>query len=464
MSKKVKTLLALLLCMACVFSGCGKNDGDVPQVQNDESIQSEQNEHQNDIQSSNETKEQEAESYVQPEMKGEITISCFLEQEFLTTAAERFMDLYPDVTVTINVYNETSGAGSVEDYQTYLNTKIMTGKAEDIIFNSFLPVTKYSEMGVFEDLSRYISLTPEFNDEKYFMNVLQAAKKESGEIYLIPYMAKFNVVSFSEELMLEQTEVEKKIQSASFSERMTIAKELLQNTNKSNVFLIQMNKLSYANYLIEDAFCDFIDVGKKEVNIKSDAYINLLNEIKELSESNAFDSDSVDFYNTEYYFAATCDYDVQAAFYELDTNAGLSHGMPVADKEGNVAINANGCLTLNSGSNNKDLAWEFIKFLLSEEVQSLPSVHGLAVNKAGFNAAVERYYNFYADGDNGAVDKAEYGELLHSWMEQINDCDTVDSAIWTLIEEENNKFFEGKQTAEETASILQRKLEQYFNE
>lgn len=455
MGKKEKSLVALLLCILCVFSGCGKTEGEIQQGQ---SI------HQEIETNQNENNEQEQETYVQPEMKGEITISCFVEQEFLTTAAEQFEKLYPDVTVTINAYNETSGAGSVEDYQTYLNTKIMTGKAEDIIFNSFLPVTKYSEMGVFENLSKYIALTPELNDENYFMNVLQAAKEESGELYLIPYMAKFDVVSFSEELLSEQPKLENEINSASFSERMAIAKELIQNTSKSNVFLIQMNKLSYADCLIEDAFSDFIDVGNKEVNIKSDAYINLLNDVKKLAESGAFDSDHVDFYNTEYYFAATCDYDVQAAFYELDTSAGLSHGMPVADKEGNIAINANGCLTLNSASNNKGLAWEFIKFVLSDEVQSLPSLHGLAVNKAGFNATVERYYNFYTDSGNGTVDKVAYAELLESWMRQINDCDTIDSAIWTLIEEENNKFIEGKQTAEETASNLQRKLEQYFNE
>ena len=155
---------------------------------------------------------------------------------------------------------------------------------------------------------------------------------------------------------------------------------------------------------------------------------------------------------------------MQAAFYELDTSAGASYGMPMADKDGNVAINANGCLALNSASDNKDLAWEFMKYLLSDEVQSLPSLHGLAVNKTGFDAIAERYYSFYSEGSQATVDKEEYAELLENWMEQINDCDTVDSAIWTLIEEENNKFFEGKQTAEETASILQRKLEQYFNE
>ena len=129
-----------------------------------------------------------------------------------------------------------------------------------------------------------------------------------------------------------------------------------------------------------------------------------------------------------------------------------------------MAINANACLALNSASENKDLAWEFIKYLLSEEVQSQPSVHGLAVNRKGFEAAVERYYNYYTDNGNSTVDQEEYRELLENWMEQINDCDTVDSDIWTLIEEENAKFFQGEQTAQDTASILQRKIEQYFNE
>lgn len=453
-----RKVLALFVCMVCLLSGCGNE-----QTQNEEDLQSNRIERGSDISSSNETTERKQEEYVQPEMKGEITVSGFMEQEFLTAAAEQFMDLYPDVRVTVNVYHETSGAGSVEDYQTYLNTKIMTGKAEDIILNSFLPVDKYSETGVFEDLSRYISLTPEFTEENYFMNVLQSARAKNGEIFLIPYMAKFDVVGFSDALLSEQTGMESRLQSAGFSERMDIAKELVSNTLNENAFLIMMNEVQFADYLIEDKLSDFIDVEKKSVNLNSDAYISLLKEVKELSDNHAFDAD-VDFYNTEYYYAATCDYDVQAAFYELDEQSGLSYSMPVADSEGNTAVNANYCMALNSASQNKDLAWEFMKYLLSEEVQTLPSVHGLAVNKKGFDAAVERYYNFYAESNSGSVEKEEYGELLQSWMEQINDCDTVDSALWALIEEENGKFFEGKQTAEDTASVLQRKIEQYFNE
>ena len=51
---------------------------------------------------------QEAVPYVQPEMKGEITISCLYAEEFLNTAAEQFMKLYPDVKVTVNSYKESA--------------------------------------------------------------------------------------------------------------------------------------------------------------------------------------------------------------------------------------------------------------------------------------------------------------------------------------------------------------------
>lgn len=459
MEKKLKTLTALLLCILCIFSACGKGEVRLPPQESKKPEES---------RAANGTNGSAKESNTSTEMKGEISISCLLEQEFLTAAAKQFMDNYPDVTVTINAYKKTLEPGSVEDYQTYLNTKIMTGKAEDIFFISFLPVTKYSEMGVFEDLSKYILMTPEMNDENYFMNVLQAAKEESGETYIIPYMARFNVLGFSDTLLKNQTEIENKLKalkSAEFSECMSQSRHLVDSTDKKNAFLIQMNEVSYATYLIKDSLSQFIDVKNKKANIDTTAYIDLLKSIKELSDGNYFGS-GIDFYNMEYYFAATMDFDVQAAFYSLDEKAGIAYCMPLSERQGNIAISANACLAVNSASAHKDLAWEFIKYLLSEEVQSLPSIHGLAVNRQGFEAAVERYYSYYSDSKkgNGKVDKAAYGQLLKNWMEQINDCDTMDSAIWSLIEEENGKFFSDMQTAEDTAKRLQMKINQYFNE
>ncbi len=467
--RKGKSLLWVLLIAVSVLCGCG--NGTVPENNGGQSGAPVQ-----EPGGASGTEEcqgvqgktpdiQEAVPYGQPEMKGEITISCLFEEEFLSAAAEQFMKRYPDIKVTVNSYKESSGESAVEDYRTYLNTKIMTGKAEDILLTGFLPITKYSEMGVFEDLSGYIQKTPELNDENYFMNVLQAAKVDSGEIYIVPYMARFDTLAFSAELMSEHSGIENDIRGICFGTAMDLAKQLVDETDKSNAFLIQMNEVSYAHYLIKDSIGQFIDVDSKKVNLDSAEYIALLESVKALSEKGYFDSE-IDFYNMEYYFAAECDYDVQAAYYSMDTKSGTNYCMPLTDAEGRTLMKSNSCVAINSASENKDLAWEFIRYLLSDEAQTSPSFHGPTVSRKGLEAAAERYYAFYKEGNGGAGfgSQAEYKAILESWVEQINGCDTLDSSITDLIDEENSKYFSGRQTAEDTARRLQRQLEQYFNE
>lgn len=468
--RKKSRLIIILLIAAIVLCGCGDGFGTVSKTAGGE-INGKREETGGASESEDASEGTEKTSYVQerpymqPEMKGEITISCFYTEEFLETAAEQFMKIYPDVKVVINSYNKSSGESAIEDYQKYLNTKLMTGKAEDILFTGFLPVTKYSEMGVFEDLSGYIQNTPEMNDENYFMNVLEAAKKDNGEIYIIPYMARFDTLAFSAELLSEQESGEIDMQGIHFRTAMDLAKRLVDGTNKSNAFLIQMNAVSYADYLIKDSIGHFIDADNKKINIDTREYVGLLESIKTLSESGYFDSDDLDFYNMEFHFAAECDYDVQAAYYSMDKKNGTNYCMPLMDEEGRTLIKSNPCVAINSAAVNKDLAWEFIRYLLSEEVQTLPAFHGPVVNRRGLEAVAERYYAFYEDGNGGAFgSEAEYKTILKDWMKQINGCDTLDFAIMNLIDEENNKYFSGRQTAGDTAKKLQRQLEQYFNE
>lgn len=467
--KKNRSLLAVLLIVISVLYGCGNGaEPETTGVRNDAPVQETAWASGTEEHSETEGKTpdaQEAMTYVQPEMKGEITISCLNAEEFLNTAAEQFMKLYPDVKVTINSYKESFSDGTVEDYRTYLNTKIMTGKGEDILFTGFLPITKYSEMGVFEDLSGYIKKTPEMNDENYFMNVLQAAKDDSGKIYILPYMARFDTLAFSAELMSEHGGNESDAQDLCFGTAMDLAKQLVDETDKNNAFLIQMNAVSYTHSLVNDSIGQFIDVNAKKVSLDTPEYIALLESVKSLSENGYFDKD-IDFYNMEFYFAAECDYDVQAAYYSMDTKNGPNYCMPLTDEEGRTLVKSNPCVAINSASENKDLAWEFIRYLLSDEVQTLPSIYGPAVSRKGLEAVAERFYTFYKEGNGGAGlgSEAEYKEILKSWLEQINGCDMLDSTIMDLIDEENSKYFSGQQTAEDTAGRLQRQLEQYFNE
>lgn len=406
-----------------------------------------------------------------PEIKGEITVATAYEDEYLTAAAKQFMKKYPQAKVRVDSYKESSGEDWVEKYLQYLNTRIMTGKAADLLFTDFLPITKYCGMGVFTDLSRYILDTPEFNEKNYFMNVLQAAREEGGEIYLVPLQANFDAVGFSTELLAGHRDMESRLekrQSIPFSEAMEIGRVLADGAGKPNCFLAQQTGVSYMCSLIEGSLARYVDIGGKSCHLDTPEYRKLLQSVKSLTESGKgyFPPDDMDYYTTEYQFAAYRDYDVQAAFYELDPKGGLSYSMPLSDEEGNVPIRSHNCVAINSASENKTLAWEFLKYLLSEEVQTNPSIFGLAVNKKGFASCVDRYYRFYGDAKkgNGHVEKKDYRDLLRRWMEQVNDCDITDSMLTEMMNEENEKYFAGEQTAEETAKNLQKKVGQYLNE
>jgi multiple sugar transport system substrate-binding protein len=410
----------------------------------------------------------------QPVMEGEISISAMSEMEFMTIAARQFMAKYPKVKVSINAYrSELKDAGEnpsdeykTENYRSFLNTKIMTGKAEDIIFTAFLPVKKYADMGAFEDLSRYLSHSKEINAENYFLNVLESPKDKNGKLYVLPLVCSFDVISFDKRLVSENnSKLDDSLKTISFEKASEFAQQLVKSTSKKMAFITQIKAASYLYNIIKGNLKQFINIEQKRASIDTSKYIDLLNQIKNLEDKDYFASkNDIDFYNTEYYLALKNDYDVQAAFFSLDPSSNECYAMPMSDVDGKVFANPNLSLGISSASKNKELAWEFVKYLLSDEMQCSPSFyHKLGVNKKGFESSVERSWAFY-NKDNRNISKEAYKSLLENWILKINAYDTFDPVIEEIFYEENSKFFEGKQSAEDTARKLQAKVNKYLNE
>ncbi len=411
--------------------------------------------------------------YTSPKMEGEISISAMSEQEFITAAANQFMTKYPKVKVIINTYrgiSRDSGANppdeySTENYRNVLNTKIMTGKAEDVIFTSNLPVKKYTDMGVFEDLSHFLSYSKEINAENYFMNVLEAPRDSKGKIYVLPYMASFQVIGFNRTLVSEtKSELDSSMKTISFEKAAAFAQQLVNGTSKKNVYISQGDGAYYFSYLLKENLNKFVDMERKEARINTEQFINLLRQTKDLMDKGYFAAkNSIDLYNMEYYFAFSLQPDLQGAFNSLDSGSADCYVLPLSDTNGKVYTNPNYTLGINSASKNKALAWEFVKFLLSDEMQSAPCFYGLCVNKKGFEASIERNFKLYNNTKKN-MSEAAYKKLLEGWVMQINSYSTLDPVIEDFFAEESGKFFEKKQSAEETARVLQAKINKYFNE
>lgn len=127
-----------------------------------------------------------------------------------------------------------------DDYLVELNTKILSGEAEDLIMTSNgLPMERYIYMGVFEDLSGYLTKTKEINDENYFMNIIDAYRMKDGSLYqFLIAAAVMPTITFDNALM-ENMGVRPKegTTSLTWREALDLGKEMYEKSTLPNTFL-----------------------------------------------------------------------------------------------------------------------------------------------------------------------------------------------------------------------------------
>jgi len=327
-------------------------------------------------------------------------------------------------------------------------------------------------MGAFEDLSFFLSHSPEINEENQHMNVFDLMKGKDGELWEIPLFWSPPFIMYFDKALVDDSNLslDASIQSMCYEDGLMYGKQLIDSANKENTLLEMGNSAQAAESIILDNLDSFIDLDNKQVKLDSEEFVKILHKAKELETQGYYDIDGkIDFYNMEYYIAYAKGPGVMIAYNSLDPDSNMYHPMPLSDANGNVNMRTSLCFGINSKSDSKELAWEFLKFMLSDEVQT-PALYGFFVNKKSFDAYVEMsFLNISGNPRNQvenkeSITKEDYRNLLLRWMSQINGYTRPDKTIEKYINEEIGKFFDGEQSAEETAKTLQSKLDKYLNE
>lgn len=139
---------------------------------------------------------------------------------------------------------------------------------------------------------------------------------------------------------------------------------------------------------------------------------------------------------------------------------------------------ARGLFGINASSKNKQAAWDFIKILLSQDLQSNRQMDGFPVNKAANTAAIDRLR------ENGTMGKdnmrliirtpkgeyeakplsdAEYSAITPKF-EKLNRLSAPDPNITKILEEELPALFSGQKSAEDVASLIQNRASTILSE
>jgi len=469
-----------------------------------------------------------AKTIMQEEITGEITVSVFAADNtgFLKQAIKLFEEKYPGTKVNLEVFGSSveliygedeDGNTRVEgvkdiaasamelDYIKRLNTEIMSGKGADILQIDVIPWYKYADAGYLEDFHPFIDLDASFDKDAMRMNFFDAVMYKGG-VYIFPLSAYFDFFAYDAKFF---NDGERKAIGAkdafTFGELVNIAKDAFKrNDGSGNMFSYTGIKKEHPDWywestypiwdeLLWENYGSFVDMANKQARFDDGRFESLLSTVGEYVKKGYITDDPeiiearYNYINRDerFFYKKEIDFDLVKGFLKMDPGYSYSPeygirdndfiGGMAADYNGNIPLRATrNTYAINSNSANKRTAWEFIKFLASEEAegQGVWAMYGITpINR---NTLEKREKERFAliglvkypsmDIDHDIIDYDAYIECLNKYADMINTHTIHDWRIDKWIDEEATLYYDGEKSAKDAAKVIQNKVKLYFSE
>lgn len=336
------------------------------------------------------------------------TLSAYslAENDILRQAITRYQEANPDVYVEYRVGLSEEGGATREDAIKKLNTEIMAGKGPDFLVLDGLPVDSYKEKGVLLDISPYLS---ELETQEKLLANIKESFVEDGTISMIPAAFTLQMYYTNQKNMADVSDLST---LADMFERLRgehPGEELMELYSKDMLF-DALFPVSAPNWIMDTGELDPEKITDDLTQMKRiyDACMEgLPNEVlmkyKGYLEHGVNSSDKVSAYN-DLGGGATqiVGGNVLVSMGEL-TN-GYNYGLlqSVKRQKGGVGSQMEqipgsaadsftpvALMGINAASQKSDLAGDFMRSILSKEVQSTIYPIGFPVNEVGLELYME---------------------------------------------------------------------------
>jgi len=350
-----------------------------------------------------------------------------------------------------------------------LTTEIIAGKIPDILALSGLPFQKYTKQGLFVDLNEFLDNDPELNREDLFNNLLLISQVDEALYRLFPAFSISTVIGNPEKIGFET--------GWTIDEFITL---LDANPDADIPFGEQMSKILFLNLVLMHNIDQFVDrtLGK--------AYFNNDNFIGMLETANRFPAEAVNagfaaIGEGEEHIAAgrqimvwmqLRDFLIFRMNRTIYGGEVVFKGFPGESGTGN-ALNIYGDVAISSQSEYQNEAWEFIKFLLSEDFAKNHIPVLFPINRNAFNkrlhSATDKENQFGINLHSGMFLNVpelrdDEAEQIYNLINSISIVIDSDETIWNIISENAGDYFNGQTTAQDAARIIQNRVQIYLNE
>ncbi|MGG6311668.1 ABC transporter substrate-binding protein [Paenibacillus macerans] len=406
-----------------------------------------------------------------------VVVAVLSGSRFLDAAAQKFEDKHPDIDIEIKEYlslprpaeGQAMIAPSQTDIEKYvqtLTTQAIAGEGTDIISLSALPLDQFVAKNVLADLKARMEKDAAFDPSLYYNGILESMQHGDG-LYALPIGFYLEGIISANSGLLKQANLSINDSTWTWDEFKDISKKLQEQVGSdytafANVWPFQLLYESVdANY---EAF-----VQGKQANFDSDLFRSLMRQIKSMYDEGVLSATPTQEFSktlfTSYALATP-----RSAVMEMAQPQAAFYRKPTVDGHaGGISVSPFNTFGLNSKSKVQDEAWEFLKFLLSEEMQSSPELEAYPMHKQAVENKLEEVRASLERGDlAGDVPDpeafAKHSQMLKSMLEQAGTSRSSDIKIVTMLEEEFDSYMNGQKTEEEVSRLIQSRVSTYLNE
>lgn len=397
-------------------------------------------------------------------------IASFLPREFEQILTD-FNRYHEDVRVEMVNYLDAS-QGDYDAAIEQLKLDIVTGNAPDLLEVSSVDYDMFTDKGVLSDLYGFMQEDSEFTKDMLMPSVAGAYERD-GHLYSI-------APAFQLYTMWGAHSVIQGRQGVTFEELIGILQENGKDLNAINGFSADEPVLTT---LCNFGMDEFVDWENKTCSFDGEYFKGILSFAKERTGGGYAGGTTLqniregEILIYSGILSNVADYQIQEELFggEIDVI-----GYPTAGGSG-TAISFRGSeLAVNAAGENKETAWEFVKYYLLHGYDG----QGFPVVREQFDAAMvhamEDDYVTSVDGTERSAKEVYHAEkdyyiivyaatqaevdAVINLVENVENRYEYHTEIQNIINEEVGGFFTGQKSLDETAEIIQNRVSLYLQE
>ncbi|MDM5430946.1 ABC transporter substrate-binding protein [Bacillus mycoides] len=414
-----------------------------------------------------------------------VEVSTLRDTRFLKYAEKLYEQKNPNIDIQVrSTYPEGPPKKKMSDKEwevfeekmfSKMNTELLAGKGSDVIVLDSLPQEKYVKKGLLTDLSEMMEQDKSFDKNQYFSNILDNSKI-NGKLYGIPAYFWLSGL-LGNDTAIQQSGVKINDKEWTWSEFTSIGKELVNKGPLKHV----MNGIEpeyMLKLLVQDHYAELVDKASGKANFQSDLFVQMLENVKKMYDEKIITEDGLPVKET--YFSPMQIMSVKNYFNfgnRLDITGAKTYQSPhIAGQKRGIAFTPETTVGINAKSPVKKQAWDFLKFLISEEIQKkwcdysddissrVPSnfpIHK-AVYEQQIKALKEKGKIEDPDGDINVTENDI--QELEKMVAEISVQASEGTKVESIIAEESKSYFSGQKSAKDVAVLIQNRVTTYINE